>query len=158
MALGDLDFGLLLEIMGKLGELRHVYPNLVTTSDLVPVISDESRSSNQRKNLHFLERHLIHLEQRGYVQLGRPTVDTGDRWIRLTAAGEIFVQPQLAEFGNQPATREVVNYILTKIEISAQAPEEKASWSYKIRSAAAEQVTDLLAKVIVEAGSKFLGS
>jgi hypothetical protein len=154
---GDLDYGLLLRIMGKLGEMRDVYPNLVTTSDLLPVMDGEFERSDLQKNLIFISRHLIHLEQRGYVEMGRAMANSGERWVRLTAQGEIFVQPELAEFGNRPATVQVVNYILNKIEISVESPEEKASWAYRVRSAAAEQGTDLLAKVIVEAGKKFLG-
>jgi len=154
---GDLEYGLLVRIMEKLGEMRDIYPNLGTTGDLLLAIPDESRKSDQQKNLNSINRYLIHLEQRGYVELGQPTLATGERWIRLTAQGEIFLQPELAEFGNRPATHQVVNYILNKIEISSHPTEEKAGWIYKLRAAAADQGTDLLAKVIVEAGSKFLG-
>ena len=146
--------------MWKLGELRDVYPNLVTASDLLPTMSGMPllQGNITQTDLNLIDRHLQHLEGRGYLKMGPAMVNSGERWIRLTAQGEIFLQPELADFGDRPTAIQVVNHFITKIETSSSPPEEKATWVYKLRSATADRATDLLAKVIVEAGAKFLGS
>jgi hypothetical protein len=54
-----------------------------------------------------LNRHLVHLSERGYVRLGPPTSE-GFRAIWVTADGEMFLQPELAEFGQRPMLPQVV--------------------------------------------------
>ena len=77
--------------------------------------------------------------------------------LELTPSGERFVQPELAEFGREPMLPQIVNLIENRIGVSHHSSEEKAGQKFKLREALASGATDLIAKVIVEVGSKMTG-
>ena len=70
----DLQTSLLLRIMQRLGDFRDQYPNLVTTPDLHDLAVDVTNSEGELQALHYLDRHVVFLSERGYVQLGSLTV------------------------------------------------------------------------------------
>ncbi|HVS87505.1 MAG TPA: hypothetical protein VHF01_04700 [Candidatus Acidoferrum sp.] len=96
-----LQLSLLYKIMGRLGELREESFDFLRNSDLYNLVPEYVQQNGEQKALQLLNRHLIHLSERGYVRLGPPTSE-GFRAIWLTADGEMFLQPELAEFGQRP--------------------------------------------------------
>jgi hypothetical protein len=150
----DLQMSLLLRIMKRLGELRDVYPNWVTTPDLLELIPEFVAANGEQRALHYLDRHLVFLEQRGFIAIGTPTLGSS-RTIRLTAEGEMFVQPELAEFGNEPLLPQVVQAIERQI---LTYPEERRSpFLFDLREAIAKNAPDIFAKLVVEILPKLLG-
>jgi hypothetical protein len=153
----DLEKSLLYQIMQKLGTLRE--ETIVTTSDLFELVEHRKEQlGGEQKAFSFLSRHLAFLGEMGYVKLGTGTLSTGDRMLSLTAKGQMFVQPELAEFANESLLPDTIKALERRIETSLTYPEEeKNGLLYKVRRAVAEKSSEVLAKVIVEVGSR-LGS
>jgi hypothetical protein len=139
--------GLLLQIMQRLGDLRDEYPNLVTTPDLYALATDVASSEGELQALHYLDRHLLFLRDRGYVDIGNLTVG-GHRWIRLTAQGEMFLQPELAEFGQEPLLPRVVTSI--ESQILTYPDENRNGFLFELREAIARNRAELIARLLVE--------
>jgi hypothetical protein len=157
MARGDMDTKLLLKIMQRVGEFREEYPRLLQTLDLVEMVPDVFQQKGHNGALCYLEKHAIYLRDEGYLHHRASLAGTGIMVLQLTPQGERFVQPELAEFGREPMLPQIVNQIENRIEISHQSSEEKAGQKFKLREALASGAVDLIAKVIVEAGSKMAG-
>jgi hypothetical protein len=68
----------------------------------------------------------------------------------------MFVQPELAEFGQAPLLPRVVKSLEDQIQILTYPQGEKDGMLFKVREAVAKQAPDLIAKVIVEVGAKIL--
>jgi|ERR1700730_1634332 hypothetical protein len=143
----NLQTGLLLRIMEYLGEHRDVYPNWVTTPDLLPLVEELVGSEGAEKALCYLDRHSVFLMQLGYLQTGTATLGAR-RALRLTAQGEMFVQPDLAEFGKEPLLPQVVKSIEGQI---LSYPEDKRDgFLFELRDAIARNRADFIAKLLVE--------
>jgi hypothetical protein len=127
----------------------------MTTSDLVDLVPERIERDGEQMARNFVNRHLVHLASRGYVTLGDSTVE-GFRVVRLSAEGEMFVQPELAEFGGKPMLPQVVKSIEDEIQVLTYPQEEKDGMLYRLREAVAKQTPDLIAKVIVEVSSRIL--
>jgi hypothetical protein len=101
--------------MGRLGELRAKYPELVDTRDFIDLVYQVSQLEGDFKAFYYLHRHLVFLVNEGYqVTIGSQAVD-GIRIVRLTKRGEKFVQPELSEFGKEQLLPEVVKSIERQI-------------------------------------------
>ncbi len=155
MAQGDLEIGLLLRIMGRLGELRDQHPNFVTTPNFLDLVRASIDRDSEEKMLWFIDRHLVFLHERGYVGISAKAV-AGHRVVWLTAEGQMFVQPELAEFGREPLLPQVVKSIENCMQTLTYPEEEKAGMLYRLREALAKQAPDLIAKVLVEVSNKIL--
>ena len=156
MAPGDRDFRLLLAIMRYLGEKRDNYPDLVDTSDLIELIPAGRRSTAPRKDVLILDGYLMFLEQKGYVDLGIPRLDDRNRWIRLTAAGEIFVQPELAQIDDPLILSQMVDAIEKQILTYPMDAEARDGFLFKFRDAMVRKAPEIAAKLLVEYLSKRL--
>jgi hypothetical protein len=153
----NLQLPLLFKIMRCLGELADKYPKLMTTSDLVALIPERVEQDGEQLARNFINRHLVHLAGRGYVTLGASTTE-GFRVVRLTAQGEMFVQPELAEFGGEPMLPQVVKSLEDEIQVLTYPQEEKDGMLYSLREAIAMKAPDVIAKVITEVGFAILKS
>jgi hypothetical protein len=69
--------------------------------------------------------------------------------LKLTADGQAFVQPELAEFG-RPVLPAIVNYVEQKIEISMAPTDQKQTWKYKLREAVAKRAIDAIVDLAAE--------
>ena len=157
MASGSRDFRLLLAIMKYLGEKRDIHPNFVDTSDLIELVPAERRSADRRKDMFMLDGYLRFLEQKGYVELGTPTLADLNRWIRLTAAGEIFVQPELAHIDDPLILSQMVDAIEKQILTYPMNDEAREGFLFKFREAVARKAPDIAIKIFVELLSKGFG-
>lgn len=96
-----------------------------------------------------LDRHVNFLEEERHLK----TEPSGVwRSVRLTSKGQKFVQPELAEFGQQPMLPDVVKSL--EKQILTYPEEDNAGMLYRLREAVAKNAPDLFAKVIVEIISK----
>ena len=157
MATGDRDFRLLLAIMKYLGENRDIHPNLVETSDLIELIPTERRNADRLKNMYMLDGYLRFLEQKGYVELGTPVLYDLKRWVRLTAAGEIFVQPELAQIDDPLILSQLVDAIEKQILTYPMDEGAREGFLFKFREAMARKAPDLAVKLLIEYLPKLLG-
>jgi hypothetical protein len=153
---GNLNFGLLLKIMDQLAELSSDYGGLIMTDRFFALAPEEIRAMGDQKTSYYIDAHFQFLADRGYVELGQPTMMICVRSVKLTAEGQMFIQPELAEFGQPPMLTQVVNYLENTIEVSPKPNDEKAGMIVKLRDAIASQATDVIAKTIAEIGVRFL--
>jgi hypothetical protein len=152
MAPGDLDLGLLHRIMIRLGELRE------TSSAWKPPceahLMDLVRSCRPSGDavLKYLQRHTDYLNERHLLKIvpGAPLY----RVLQLTAKGQTYLQPELAEFGEIPILPAVVKSLENKIAVLTYPEQEKEGMLHRLREALAEKAPDLLVKVLVEVGAK----
>ena len=70
----------------------------------------------------------------------------------------MFLQPELAEFGQRPMLPQVVESIERRIAVLTYPEEEKNGMLYRLREAIAKGAPELIAEVIVEVSSKILTS
>lgn len=155
MAQGDLETGLLLRIMGRLGELRDQHPNSMTTPDFLDLVRERVDLHGEQKALWFVDRHLVFLHDRGYIGIGTKAL-AGHRAVWLTAEGQMFVQPELAEFGQQPMLPQVVKSLEDKIQVLTYPQDEKNGMLYRLREAVAKHAPEVIANVIVDLSNKIL--
>jgi len=145
----DLDMSLLYRMMRELVELR-AHPNPASTQNFEGLV-DKSRFERHDDWHRYLSRHLDFLEQAGFIQI-KARLDEDRAGIRLTLAGQTFVQPALAELGRQPLMPEVVKSIEEQIHALTQPQQEKETLLFKLRAAVAKQMPDLIVKLAVEIG------
>lgn len=74
--------------------------------------------------------------------------------MKLTAKGEAYLQPELAEFGEIAILPAVVKGLERKIAVLTYPEPEKEGMLHRLRDALAENAPDLLVKVLVEVGAK----
>lgn len=158
---GDLSVDLLVKIMQRLRDSQSRLGTFTRTddfADLVPAALDLGRGNRPEvlRNL-YVDNHLEFLGERGYVTLGTPTLDMV-RVVQLTAAGRIFVQPELAEFGREPILPKVVDALEDRIQELTYPQEEKAGMLFNLRDAVAKQAPDVVAKVLVEVAARVLAA
>ena len=153
MAKGDLDFGLLVNIMTAIGESRaERAPS--STGQLMHLVPSEIGTGAAA--LNHLDRHVDFLRDDNYLIIGGPAGLY--RLLRLTPKGQKFVQPELAEFGLPAMLPEVVKSAEQQIQILTYPAGEKEGLLFKLRDAIARNAPDLIAKIIVEAGARAVGS
>src|SRR6266850_3925470 len=112
---GDLDVGLLYGIMARLGARRNKNWGLSSAADLVDLMTPTAQLAPENELFFNLDRHASFLEDLGYLEVGSRLLGGGIDEIRLTATGQRFVQPELAEFGNEPLLPRVVESIESQI-------------------------------------------
>ena len=148
MAAGDRDFRLLLAIMARLGESRGTY-DWLHTRDLVDLIPANLRNADSGLDTVMLDGYLRFLEQKGYVELGRPTLQDRNRTIRLTADGETLVQPELAQIDDPQIFSRMIEAMEKEI---LTYPDEAVRHKYleQFREAAVKHLPDVAVKLFVE--------
>lgn len=145
MAKGDLDFHLLLEIMKTVAESQELGNQMfpITTGNLMDILPHRFESGEAA--LDYLNRHVNFLEQEKYLKTGPAGTYSS---LRLTSKGQKFVQPELAEFGQQPMLPRVVDSL--EKQILTYPEEDKAGMLYRLREAVAANAPEAFSKVIVE--------
>lgn len=151
----NLDPNLLLKIMQYLGDHRDVYPNWVSTTDLLSLTSEMVKTEGGNCTLNYIDRHCVFLQSQGFLQAGTPTMSS-HRVLRLTAEGDMFVQPDLAEFGAAPLLPQVVESLERSMQVLSYPEEEKNRMLFRLREAIATQAPEVIAKVITEIGFRLL--
>ncbi len=134
--------------------VSHNHPNSYVFADLVP--SDLFPSGVEfRDKINYIDRHLNFLQG---IELVVIYATERDEFIEvgLTAKGQMFVQAELAEFGQQPMLPQVMKSLESQIQFLTYPQEEKDGMLYKVRDALSKQVPDVIAKVIVEISAKIL--
>ena len=115
MAPGDLDLGLLHRIMIQLGDLRETASawNPPCEADLMDLVRDCRPTGDTV--LNYLQRHTDYLNERHLLKIvrGAPIY----RVLQLTAKGQTYLQPELAEFGEIPILPAVVKGLENKIAV-----------------------------------------
>lgn len=145
----DLSVGLLYRIMGRLGELRDLPPSRVSPVELEGLVDDGIHFADDIQRRLYIHRHLEFLRDRGYLHSYNTRMGEVAHGLRLTADGEVFVQPELAEFG-RPVLPAIVNYVEQKIEISAAPSEQKQTWKFKLREAVVDRAIDAIVDLAAE--------
>jgi hypothetical protein len=153
MAQGDLDIGLLLKIMTRLGQTRGQHNPLFLphTGEFMDSVVSEERTGLPA--LNHLDRHIDFLREEGLLTTSPAGIH---RALRLTAKGQKFVQPELAAFGSQPMLPQVVKSLEERIDVLTYPQKEKDRMLYSLREAISKQVPEIIAKVMVEIGAKIL--
>jgi hypothetical protein len=151
----NLETSLLYKIMKYLGEHRDVYPNWVNNTELLFLVSELVKSDGPDRALFYVDRHCVFLQDQGFLKAGTPTL-MGHRMLRLSTKGEMFVRPDLAEFGTTPLLPQVVQSLEKSIQMLSYPEEEKNGMLFRLHAAMAERAPDFIAKVVAEIGFKLL--
>jgi hypothetical protein len=151
MAQGDLDVGLLWKIMKTVGESRAERSSVfsITTGEVMDLVLPEIGDGVEA--LNYLDRHVEFLRDERYLTTGPAGIYQS---IRLTAKGQKFVQPELAEFGRASMLPAVVKSLEDQIEILTYPPGEKEGLLFNLREAVARNTPELIAKMLVEIGAQ----
>lgn len=150
-----MDRELLLKIMTRLGELRKDYTKNHNSFELVDLLPEQVRG-NQQNAFAYLKPYFKFLEECGYIKIGGSLAHFGICTLELTAKGQMFVQPELAEFGKEPLLPQVVESIEKSVQVLTYPEEEKSGMLFRLREAVAKQAPDLIAKALAEIGYKLL--
>jgi hypothetical protein len=152
----DLNVSLLWKVISSVADFRDEFPSLLQTRDLLSLVPDVVSDLGEQKALFYLERHVIFLQDEGYLLPAPSLPGTGLRVLRLSTKGAKFVQPELAEFGEHPMLPMVVKSLEEKISVLTYPEEEKNKLLYSLRGAVADRGADLIAKVIAEVGFRIV--
>lgn len=145
-----LSLALLYRIMEELGQLRDRAPQLIHADELGDLVEDTGEMANSDERLMYLKRHLDYLEEAGYLRIGFRTLGGLYGNLKLTVQGQMFVQPELAQFGQQAMLPQVVDCIEDRIQVLTYPQEEKDGMIYRLRDALAKQAPDMFVKLLVE--------
>ncbi len=151
--MAGLDKSLLYKIMRRVGEIEDDHPNLADSTDFLTLI-DKPLDQAELKDMLYIDKHLVFLEQCGYLSLGSPTYD-GKRGVRLTALGQMFLQPELAEFGNTSLLPDIIKALEERIQTLTYPEEEKNGLLYRMREAITKQSGELIVKTIMEIAFRY---
>lgn len=153
MAKGDLEIGLLHQMLVLLGTLRdRPVTNPPSAGELMPLIRDQiepgpARLTQIQRHVNFLiEKHFVEKASSGLVY----------RNIKLTAKGQAYVQPELADFGERSILPDVIKSVEERVAILTYPEAEKQGTLYELRKAVADKAPDMIAKVIIEIGTKLM--
>jgi hypothetical protein len=152
----DYDISLLWKIIARVADFRDEVPSLLQTIDLLDLVPEVVSEGGEQKALFYLERHVIFLQDEGYLRRAASLPGTGLRVLSLSTKGDKFIQPELAEFGQPAMLPQVVKSLEDKIQVLSYPEAEKNGMLYRLRDALADKAPDFIAKVIVEVGSKAL--
>jgi hypothetical protein len=150
-SLADLKVSLLYRIMRELGHLRHLNASQISTGTFDKIVDHSGGLAEQNARYWHINRHLGFLEDTGYVQIGLKLADLHFSRIRLTSSGQVFVQPELAEFGQHSILPELVKSLENHVQVLTY-PEHKEGLLYNLRDALARNAPDMIVKAIVEIG------
>ncbi len=100
-----------------------------------------------------LDGYLKFLQERGYIGLGVPL--SMRRAIWLTAAGEILVQPELAQIDNPNILSEVIEAIEKKV-LTYPDTEARAGFLFNLRESATKNAPEFFVKLLAEVLPKLL--
>ena len=145
----DLSVSSLYRIMARLGELRDVPPSRVSTLELENLVDSGIQFADDIQRRLYIHRHLEFLRDCGYLYPYGTRMGEVASGLKLTADGQAFVQPELAEFG-RPVLPAIVNYVEQKIEISMAPTDQKQTWKYKLREAVAKRAIDAIVDLAAE--------
>lgn len=134
------------------GKIECDPPNLAQSVDFLD-LTGKTLEQAELKDMLYIDRHLVFLEGCGFLSLGSSTLD-GRRGVRLTHVGNMFLQPELSDFGNESLLPDVIKELERQIQTLTYPEEDKNGLLYKLRDAFAKQSGDLIVKAIVEIGSK----
>ena len=149
-----IDKSLLYRIMRRVGEIENDIPNLAQSTDLLMLI-DKSLDKAEFKDMLYIDKHLAFLDQCGFLSLGSPTYDM-KRGIRLTAHGNIFLQPELAEFTNTSILPDIIDALENRIKTLTYPEEDKNGLLFQVREAFTKQKGELVVKALFEVASQLL--
>lgn len=149
-----LDKSLLYKIMRRVGEIESDLPNLAQSVDFLD-LTGKTLEQSELKDFLYIDRHLVFLEQCGFLSLGSSTLD-GRRGVRLTHLGNMFIQPELSDFGNQTLLPDIISELEQRIQTLTYPEEEKNGLLYKLREAIAKQSPDLIVKIMFEIVTQFV--
>jgi hypothetical protein len=121
--MASLDKSLLYKIMHKVGEIEGGAPNFADTNDFLNLIGKQLDQA-ELEDMWYIDRHLVFLKECGFISLGSSTYE-GKRGVKLTAQGNMFLQPELAEFGNQSLLPDVIKALEERIQALTYPEEEK---------------------------------
>jgi hypothetical protein len=152
----DLDMALLYSMMGLLRKYRTLPPTQVNTSSFESLLGDAYARSAYDLRHRYVNRHLEFLELSGLITVRAKLGDEDWAGIALTLGGQKFVQPALAEFGQQPLLPEVIKNIEEQIHTLTKPPEEKATLLFRLREAISKNAPDLVVKFLAELASATL--
>lgn len=144
----NLDKTLLLSVLQRLGEFRAQYPNLSMTDSYIDLIPQREELGEEQA-LYYMDRHLRFLEQEGFVELGDTSLD-GNRIVRrITSTGEMFLQPELAEFRDTSLLPEIIKNLEERLGQVITIPEiERSGLGYKLRKSVADVAPKVAAELI----------
>ena len=143
--MASLDKSLLYRIMRLAGEIEGNGPDLVDTGDFLVLIGQSKDDILDLNGTLYLDRHLVFLQQTGFLSLGIQTYNM-TRIIKLTAQGHMFLQPELAEFGNESLLPDIIKAVEERIQTLTYPQEEKEGLMYRLREAATKQGGEALVK------------
>ncbi len=148
-----LDKSLLYRLMRKVGEIEGDVPNLAQSTDFLDLIHKPPDQA-QFKDIVYIDKHLVFLQECGFLSLGSPTYDM-KRGITLTAVGHMFVQPELAEFGKESLLPDIIKTLEDRIQTLTYPEEEKNGLLYRMREAITKQSPDLIVKIMMEIALRY---
>jgi hypothetical protein len=143
-----LDKSLLYKIMKRVGEIESDPPNLAQSVDFLD-LTNKTLEQSELKDFLYIDKHLVFLEQCGFLSLGPSTLD-GRRGVRLARLGVMFLQPELSDFGNASLLPDIIKALEQHIQTLTYPEEEKNGLLYKLREAVAKQSVDLTVKAIID--------
>ena len=153
---GDLDVSLLYAIMARAGEMRGRRPEHAGIDELLDLLPPCETHEEKRETRRHLDRHLMHLRSREFIYYDAINAEWGGAKFKIIIKGELFVQPELAEFGREPLLPQVVKSLEESIHILTYPEEEKNGMLFRLRDAISKQAPDVIAKVIAEVGFKIM--
>ena len=150
MAKGDLDMTLLHEIMLELVTLRErPAMNPPCEGDLMRLVRNEIQPGTAA--LDYIQRHTSYLADIRLLKIGQGMIY---RVLRLTDKGQTYVQPELAEFGENSMLPAVLKSVEERVAILTYPEPDKQSIIHELRKAVADKAPDLIAKILVEIGAR----
>jgi hypothetical protein len=134
------------------GEIEGDPPNLAQSVDFLDLMGKRLEQA-ELKDMLYIDRHLVFLEECGFLSLGDSTLDAR-RGVRLTHLGNMFLQPELSDFGNESLLPDLIKELERRIQTLTYPEEDRNGLLYKVREAFAKQSSDLIVKALIEIGSK----
>ncbi len=148
MAAGDRDFRVFLAILKYLGEKRDPF-TYIQTQDLVELFPPERQAADARRNMRVMYSYVKFLEEIGYVKLGTPTLDANCT-VALTALGEMFLQPELAQLQNPDLLSEMLEAVENQILTYPMDDADRNGFLFKFREALARKAPELAIQLLFE--------
>jgi hypothetical protein len=152
---GDLDVSLLYAIMARAGEMRGRRKEYVGIDELLDLVAPSENTEKREARLH-LHRHLMHLRDREFIYYHPIAAEWGTSTFKIKTKGELFVQPELAEFGTEPLLPQVVKSLEKSIDVLTYPEEEKNGMLFRLRDAISKEAPEVIAKVITEVCFKIM--
>jgi len=153
---GDLDVSLLYAIMARAGEMRGRRAEYGSIDELLDLVLSCDTAEDKREARRDLDRHLMHLRAREFIYYHPTAPEFGASTFRIRIKGELFVQPELGEFGKEPLLPQVVKSLEKSIHVLTYPEEEKNGMLFRLRDAISKEAPEVIAKVITEVCFKIM--